>query len=82
MGRGADFFVIDVFVKHHGGLSEAVRKLGRAPSRPLMFQGFRRFRSEPVPFFHRLDAKKRAAQRKMRQVVYSGGSDRYRSGNE
>jgi hypothetical protein len=34
--------------------SEAVKKLGQAPSRPLIFQRFRRFRSEPVPFFHRL----------------------------
>jgi hypothetical protein len=33
---------------------EAVKKLGQAPSRPLIFQGFRRFRSEPVPFFHSL----------------------------
>jgi hypothetical protein len=30
---------------------EAVNKLGQAPSRLLIFQGFRRFRSEPVPFF-------------------------------
>jgi len=29
-----------------------------------------------------LSAKKQTAQRKMRQVVYSGGRDRYRSGNE
>jgi uncharacterized protein (DUF1778 family) len=29
----------------------AVNKLGQAPSRPLIFQGFRRFGSEPVPFF-------------------------------
>jgi hypothetical protein len=33
---------------------EAVKKWGQAPSRPLIFQGFRRFRSEPVPFFHSL----------------------------
>jgi uncharacterized protein (TIGR00730 family) len=32
--------------------SEAVKKLGQAPSRPLIFRGFRRFRSEPVPFSH------------------------------
>jgi hypothetical protein len=25
--------------------------LGQAPSQPLIFLGFRRFRSEPVPFF-------------------------------
>jgi hypothetical protein len=78
MERWADFFVIHVSVKHFGCLSEAVKKRGQAPWRPLIFQGFRRFRSEPVPFFHRLDARKHAAQRKMRQVVYSGGSDRYR----
>jgi hypothetical protein len=36
---------------------EAVKKLGQAPSRPLISQGFRRFRSEPVPFFHSLGAK-------------------------
>jgi hypothetical protein len=35
---------------------EAVKKLGQAPSRPLVFKGFRRFRSEPVPFFHSLIA--------------------------
>jgi hypothetical protein len=35
--------------------SEAVKKLGQAPSRPLIFHRFRRFRSEPVPFFHCLD---------------------------
>jgi hypothetical protein len=35
-------------------LAEAVNKLGQAPSRPLIFQGFRRFLSEPVPFFHSL----------------------------
>jgi hypothetical protein len=34
---------------------EAVKRLGQAPSRPLIFQGFRRFRSEPVPFFHSRD---------------------------
>jgi hypothetical protein len=28
--------------------------LGQAPSQPLIFQGFRRFRSEPVPFFRSL----------------------------
>jgi hypothetical protein len=36
--------------------SEAVKKLGQAPSRPLVFQGFGRFWSEPVPFFHSLSA--------------------------
>ena len=35
--------------------NEAVKKLGQAPSRPPIFQGFRRFRSEPVPFFHSLN---------------------------
>jgi hypothetical protein len=34
--------------------AEAAKKLGQAPSRRLIFQGFRRFRSEPVPFFHSL----------------------------
>jgi hypothetical protein len=34
--------------------SEAVKELGQAPSRPLIAQSFRRFRSEPVPFFHSL----------------------------
>jgi hypothetical protein len=34
---------------------EAVKKLGQAPSRLLIFQGFHRFGSEPVPFFHSLD---------------------------
>jgi hypothetical protein len=38
------------------GNAEAVKKLGQAPSRPLIFQGFRCFRSEPVPFFHSLAA--------------------------
>jgi hypothetical protein len=33
---------------------EAVKKLGQVPSRPLIFQGLRRFRSETVPFFHSL----------------------------
>jgi hypothetical protein len=31
---------------------EAVKKLGQAPSRPLVFRGFRCFGSEPVPFLH------------------------------
>jgi hypothetical protein len=45
--------------------SEAVKKLGQAPSRPLIFRGFRRFGSEPVPFFHSLSAKARTfAERK------------------
>jgi hypothetical protein len=30
---------------------EAVKKLGQAPSQPLIFQGSRRVDSEPVPFF-------------------------------
>jgi hypothetical protein len=34
--------------------SEAVKKLGQAPSRLLIFQGFHRFRSEPALFFHSL----------------------------
>jgi hypothetical protein len=34
--------------------SEAVKKLGQAPSRPLIFWGFRPFGSEPVPFLHSL----------------------------
>jgi hypothetical protein len=36
--------------------SEAVKKLGQAPSRPLIFWGFSLFGSEPVPFFHSLSA--------------------------
>jgi hypothetical protein len=45
--------------------SEVVKKLGQAPWRPLIFQGFRRFGSEPVPFFHSLSAKARTfAERK------------------
>jgi hypothetical protein len=45
--------------------SEAVKELGQAPSRPAIFQGFRRFRSEPVPLFHSLSAKARTfAERK------------------
>jgi hypothetical protein len=36
--------------------------MGQAPSRPLIFQGFRRFRSEPVPFFHSLSACCQAAE--------------------
>jgi hypothetical protein len=32
--------------------SEAVKKLGQAPSPLPIFQGFRRFGSEPVPFFY------------------------------
>jgi hypothetical protein len=39
---------------------EAVKKLGQAPSRALFFQGFRRFRSEPVPFFHSLGVREMA----------------------
>jgi hypothetical protein len=34
--------------------SEAVNKLGQAPSRPPIFQGFRGSHSEPVPFFQSL----------------------------
>jgi hypothetical protein len=34
--------------------AEAVKNLGQAPSRPLIFQRFRHFGSEPVPFFHSL----------------------------
>jgi hypothetical protein len=36
---------------------EAVKKLGQAPSLRQIFQGFRRFGSEPVPFFHSLGVK-------------------------
>jgi hypothetical protein len=36
------------------GSGKAVKKLGQAPSRAMFFQGFRRVRSEPVPFFHSL----------------------------
>ena len=50
--------------------SEAVKKLGQAPSRPLIFQRFRRFRSEPVPFFHSLSMNARL--RKVRSLFLPG----------
>jgi hypothetical protein len=34
--------------------SEAVKKSGQAPSRPLILRVFRRFRSEPCSFCHSL----------------------------
>jgi hypothetical protein len=37
----------------------SMEKLGQAPSQPLIFQGFRRFRSKPVPFFHSLSGFRR-----------------------
>jgi hypothetical protein len=43
-----------IFPAHARRRAEAVNELGQAPSRPLIFKGFRRFRSEPVPFFHSL----------------------------
>ena len=42
----------------HEPNAEAVKKLGQAPSRTLIFQGFRCFGSEPVPFFHSLDGQR------------------------
>jgi hypothetical protein len=45
------------------GPGEAVKKLGQTPSRALFFQGFRRLRSEPVPFFHSLGAREMAPRR-------------------
>jgi hypothetical protein len=39
-------------VADRGERNEAVKKMGQAPSRPLIFQSFR---SEPVPFFHSLN---------------------------
>jgi hypothetical protein len=64
VNRGAadlDFFRVRVARRNGlrvqpGSHAEAVKELGQAPSRPLIFRGFRRFRSEPVPFFHSLSA--------------------------
>jgi hypothetical protein len=49
---GHEIAIRIVLADHLHDPYEAVKKLGQAPSRPLIFQGFRRFRSEPVPFFH------------------------------
>jgi hypothetical protein len=48
--------VLVLAVSAHG---EAVKELGQAPSRTLTSQGFRRFRSEPMPFFHSLGAERK-----------------------
>jgi hypothetical protein len=51
---------------------EAVKKLGQAPSRPLVFQAFRRFRSEPVPFFTASSGTQRPHRR--RKSAFSAAS--------
>jgi hypothetical protein len=52
-----------------GRHSEAVKKLEQAPSRPLIFQDFRRFRLEPVPFFCSLSAPRNWLQRQFVQRI-------------